>query len=107
MGQAHGQTPAAGPAPERAASGRSAPGAGLFRRPQIDAQRQDAVDQLRIGIADHGEVREVPLGLLAEALAFWTLDRRHAARPDRFSPIPEPGHHLLRVEPGHGGQRRG
>ena len=35
------------------------------------------------------------------------LDRWHAARADRLGPSPEPGHHLLRVEPGHGGQRRG
>ncbi len=30
-----------------------------------------------------------------------------AARADRLGPGPEAGHHLLRVEPGHGGQRRG
>ncbi len=53
-------------------------GAGL-RRPQVDAQRQDAVDQLSFGVTDHGEVRVVALSLFAEALALGTLDGRHAA----------------------------
>ena len=49
------------------------------RGSQVDPQRQDAVDQLRLGVPDHGEVREVPLGLLTEALALGALDRRHPA----------------------------
>ena len=47
-------------------------------RPQVDAQRQDAVDQLGLGVADHGEVGEVPLGLLAKAHPLGPLDRGHA-----------------------------
>ncbi len=79
----------------------------LGRRPQVDAQREDPVDQLDLGVAHHGVVGEVLLRLLPETLPFGALNRWHPARPYRLGPGPEPGDHLLRVESGHGGQRRG
>ena len=75
--------------------------------PQIDPEGEDPVDELGLCVADHGEVREVSLCLLAKALALGALYRRHASCPDRLGTLPEPGHHLLRVERRHGGQRRG
>jgi hypothetical protein len=75
-------------------------------RPQVDAQRQDPVLELGLGVADHGEVGEILLGLLAEPLALGPLDRRHAPGADGLGSLAESGHHLLRVEAGHGGQRR-
>ena len=99
------RTPACTTAAERAVtvgSGRcGSRGRRSMRRVRI------AVDQLRLGVADHGVVGEVPLGLLAEALPLGTLDGWHAPGPDRLGPLAEPDHHLLWVEPGHGGQRRG
>ena len=68
---------------------------------QVDAQREDPVDELGLGIADHGVVGEVELGLLAESLALGALHRRHAARAHRLRSCPEAGDHLLGVEPGH------
>ena len=89
--------------PRRLSSGRRSRPSG---RRSI-AQRQDPLDQLRLGVADHGEVGEVLLGLLAEPLSLGPLNRGHAPRPDRLGPLAEPGHHLLGVEGGHDGQRRG
>jgi hypothetical protein len=40
-------------------------------------------------------------------LPLGSLDGRHAPRADGFGPLAEAGHHLLWVEGGHGGQRRG
>ena len=62
---------------------------------QVDAQRQDAVDQLGLGVADHGEVGKVSLGLFAKALSLGALDRRHAPRPHRLGPLAEAHDHLL------------
>jgi len=76
--------------------------AGLRRR-----QGQDAVDQFGLGVADHGVVGEVQLRLFTETLPLGSFNGRHAPRTDRLGAGPEPGDHLLRVEPGHGGQRRG
>jgi hypothetical protein len=84
----------------------SAVAAGL-RRPQVDAQGQDAVDQLSFGVADHGEICVVALGLLAEALSFGTLDRWHPALLDGVGPLPKTRHHLVGVKHRHDGQRRG
>ena len=47
---------------------------------------------------EHGEVHEVDLGLLLEALPVGTLDRGQAPGPDRLGPGPEALHHGLRVE---------
>ena len=95
------RTPGCTTAADTAGRFSSALALGRVLRAQVDAQRQDPVDQLGLGVADHGEVREVLLGLLAEALAFGALDRRHAARADGLGPLAEPGHHLLGVEGGH------
>ncbi len=76
-------------------------------RPQVDAQGQDAVDQLGLGVADHGEVGEVALGLLAKAHPLGALDRRHAPRPHRLGPLLEAHDHFLGIESRrHGAQRR-
>ena len=74
---------------------------------QVDAKRQDAVHELGLGVADHGEVRVVTLRLLAEPLSFGPLDRRHPAVAHGLGPLAEAQDHLLRVEGRHGGQRRG
>ena len=76
-----------------------------WRWAQIDAERQDTVDQLDLGVADHGEIREVPLRLLAESLSLGALDGRHAAGAHGLGAGAEPSNHLLWVEGGHGGQR--
>ena len=78
---------------------RCSPVAAGLRRPQVDAQRQDAVDQLSFGVADHGEVGVVTLGLLAEALSLGTLDGRHAALFDGAWPAAE------NAPPSRGGRR--
>ena len=73
--------------------------------PQVDAQGQDPIDQLGVGVTDHGVVGEVLLRLLAESLAFRPFDGGHAPGAHRLGALAESGHHLLRVE--HVGQRRG
>ncbi len=66
--------------------------------PQIDAQGEDAIDQVGLGVADHGVVGEVLLGLLAEALPLGTLDGGDATGAHCLGPLAEAGHHLLGVE---------
>ena len=51
-----------------------------------------------LGVADHGEVHEVELGLLPEALALGALDRRQAPLADRLGPLAEAGDHGVGVE---------
>jgi hypothetical protein len=80
------------------------PDCGLFLWAQVDAQREDAVHELGLGVADHGVIGEVALGLLAEALAFGPLDGRNSPGPYRLGALTEAGHHLVRIEHGH--QRR-
>jgi hypothetical protein len=75
---------------------------------QVDPKRQDSVDQLCLGISDHGEISEVTLGLFAKALTLGALYGWHAPRPHGLRPLPEPRHHLLGVERRrHRGKRRG
>ena len=51
-----------------------------------------------VGVAEHGEVHEVGLGLLLEALPIRPLDGGEPPGPDGIGPGPEAFHHGLRVE---------
>ena len=66
--------------------------------PQVDAQHQHPVDQLPGGIAEHGEVLVVELGLGEEVLPLGAPDRGQGAVADGPGPLPEPGDHLVDVE---------
>ena len=57
---------------------------------------EDAVLDGGLGVAQHGVVHEVGLGLLDEALAVRTLDGWQTPVADRLGPGPEARHHLLR-----------
>jgi hypothetical protein len=78
--------------------------AGLLLGAQVDAEGEDAVDELGFGVADHGVVGEVPLGLLTEALALGPFDGGDSPGPYGLGPLPKAGHHLVGIEHGH--QRR-
>jgi len=78
------------------------PGSGGFRT-EIDAENQYPVVQRSLGVAQHGEVHEVGLGLLLEALAVGPFDGGQATVPDRLGTRSEPGQHVLGIELlGHG-----
>ncbi len=70
----------AGPAQWGSGSGRIGLG------PEIDAQVEDAVFEVGLGIADHGVVHEVGPGLVNEALALGTFEGRDAALADGPGP---------------------
>ena len=63
---------------------RSGPG------PQVDPQGQDAALEARFGVAEHGEVHVVGLGLLLEPLAIGPFDRGEPPGADGVRPGPEP-----------------
>ena len=50
------------------------------------------------GVPDHGEIHEIGLCLLAEALTFGTLDRREASLPHGLGSGAEALHHGLWIE---------
>jgi flavin reductase (DIM6/NTAB) family NADH-FMN oxidoreductase RutF len=88
--------------PTRRSAGRSA-GGGAVGRPKIDPESEYAVLDEGLGVAQHGVVHEVHLGLLHEALAVRTLDGRKSPVADGLSPGAETCHHLLGIEfVGHG-----
>ena len=72
---------------------------------QIDAQGQDAVDELGLRVADHGVVGEVTLGLLSEALTLGPFNWWDAPGAHGLGPGAEAGHHFVWIE--HQAQRRG
>ena len=70
----------------------------LRRRTQIDAQGEDAVLDLGHGITDHGEVHEVGLRLLSEALTLRALDRWEPSLSHGLGPGAETLDHGLWIE---------
>lgn len=67
-------------------------------RAEIDAEDQYPVVQRGLGVAQHGEVHEVRLGLLFEPLAVGPFDGGQATVPDGLGPRSEPGQHVLGIE---------
>jgi hypothetical protein len=65
---------------------------------EVDAEHQDPIVQRGLGVAQHGEVHEVGLGLLFEPLAVSPFDRGKATVPDCLGPRSEPGQHVLGIE---------
>jgi hypothetical protein len=86
--------------------GRRAVGLGPLgprRGPQVDGQGEDPVFELGLGVAQHGEVLVVELGLPDERSPGRALDRWQAPGAHRFGSLSEPSHHGLGVEGvGHG-----
>jgi hypothetical protein len=75
---------------------------------EVDAEDQDPVVQRGLGVAQHGEVHEVGLGLLLEPLAVGPFDGGQATVPDRLGPRSEAGQHVLGIELlGHRADRSG
>jgi len=70
----------------------------LFGRPQVDAQRQDALVDAGLGVAEHGEVLDVELRLFDEVTAHLALDGRHRTLLHRRCALLEPLHHLIGIE---------
>ena len=67
-------------------------------RPEVDPEGENAVHQLRLGIAEHGVIHEVGLHLLFEAKALSSLDGGKAPGTDGVRPVSEPVDHGLGVE---------
>jgi hypothetical protein len=67
-------------------------------RSQIDPEDEHAFLDGGVGIAQHGVVHEVQLGLLHEAFAIRALDGGEAPIADGLGPETESRHHLLGIE---------
>ena len=75
--------------------------------PEVDGERQDPVLQGPLGVADHGEVHVVGLGLVYEELALRALERGHTPLAHGTGTFLEPVEHRLDVEGvGHGDMLR-
>jgi len=71
---------------------------GRLGRPEIDPQGEDPVVDVGLGIAEHGEVHKVDLGLLLETLPIRTFHGWQPPGSDGVRPRPESLHHRLGVE---------
>ncbi len=71
---------------------------------EVDGQRELAVDEHPLRVADHGEVLEVELRALEELLTFGAGDGRHPALLHRCGTLAKSCEHFVDVEliVGHG-----
>ena len=68
------------------------------RRTKVDSKGEDPVVDRRGGVAEHGEVEEVELGLLDELLAFGAFHGRKPAAAHGLGALAEPFDHRLDIE---------
>lgn len=69
-----------------------------LRRPKIDREREDAIDDRSLGVSEHCEIHEIELRLFHEPSPVGALDRRDPAVANRLSADSETLDHGLRVE---------
>ena len=69
---------------------------------EVDPKGQNAVDEARLSIAEHGEVHEVEVSLFGETSPFGPFDRGQSASADGLGPVSEPGDHGIGIEFGLG-----
>src|SRR6476469_1379975 len=68
-------------------------------RAQVDPQREDALVQRALGVADHREVLEVRLSLLHELRSLGTRDRREVPLAHRSGAVAKPLDYRVDIEP--------
>ena len=73
----------------------------LIGRTQVHSQSQVPFFQTGLGVADHGEILEIELGLLNETLPFRPRNWRKRTTFHRRSTLDESGEHVLRFETSH------
>src|SRR4051794_1527096 len=73
----------------------------LVRRPQVDAQNEDAILDRSDRVTDDRVVLEVGVRLRNERLPFFTSDGRKWALLHRCRTLSEPGNHLVDVKRSH------
>ena len=65
---------------------------------EVDGEGEDSVGEGGLGVADHGEILVVGLGLGDEALAFLAADGRKVALLHGFGPVAETLQHFVEIK---------